>query len=195
MPTHPVATGLTRLHRQAGGPFLRLGRLDRPIGSWLLFMPCLWSALLAANAGAPLLTALWHIALFGLGAVAMRGAGCTYNDIVDRDIDAQVARTRSRPLPSGQLGVKAAVAFAVAQALTGLVVLLQLNAFAILTGIASLAVVAVYPFMKRITSWPQSVLGLAFSWGALMGWAAAFGRLDAPGPLALCRVDPLGHRL
>jgi 4-hydroxybenzoate polyprenyltransferase len=110
----------------------------------------------------------------------MRGAGCTWNDIVDRDLDGRVERTRSRPIPSGQVSTAQAAAFLVAQALVGLVVLLQFNGFAIGTGIASLAIVVVYPFMKRITYWPQIVLGLAFSWGALMGWAAAFGRLDAP---------------
>jgi 4-hydroxybenzoate polyprenyltransferase len=110
----------------------------------------------------------------------MRGAGCTWNDIVDRDLDARVERTRSRPIPSGQVSVQQAAAFLLVQALIGLLVLLQFNIFAIATGIASLAIVAIYPFMKRITYWPQIVLGLAFSWGALMGWAAAFGRLDAP---------------
>ncbi len=118
--------------------------------------------------------------LFFVGAFAMRGAGCTWNDIVDRDLDAMVERTRSRPIPSGQVSVRAAAVFLVAQALLGLAVLLQFNAFTILTGIASLAVVAIYPFMKRITYWPQIVLGLAFSWGALMGWPAIFGRLDWP---------------
>jgi 4-hydroxybenzoate polyprenyltransferase len=115
-----------------------------------------------------------------VGAFAMRGAGCTWNDIVDRDLDAQVERTRSRPIPSGQVGTAQAAAFLVAQAVVGLAVLLEFNRFAIGTGIASLGIVAIYPFMKRITYWPQIVLGLAFSWGALMGWAAAFGRLDAP---------------
>jgi 4-hydroxybenzoate polyprenyltransferase len=120
------------------------------------------------------------VALFFVGAFVMRGAGCTWNDIVDRDLDGRVERTRSRPIPSGQVSVGQAAAFMVAQALVGLLVLVQLNGFAILTGIASLAIVAVYPFMKRITHWPQTVLGLAFSWGALMGWAAWFGRLDLP---------------
>jgi 4-hydroxybenzoate polyprenyltransferase len=110
----------------------------------------------------------------------MRGAGCTWNDILDRDLDAKVARTRSRPIPSGQVSVKAAAAFLVAQALVGLAVLLQFNWFTVMAGIASLAIVAIYPLMKRVTWWPQIVLGLAFSWGALMGWAALFGRLDAP---------------
>jgi 4-hydroxybenzoate polyprenyltransferase len=160
-------------------PYLRLARLDRPIGSWLLLMPCWWSAALTAGIahdvnGLPLI-----LLLFFIGAFAMRGAGCTWNDITDRELDAKVERTRSRPIPSGQLSVAQAAGFLVLQALIGLAVLLQFNRFAILTGIASLAVVAVYPFMKRITWWPQIVLGLAFSWGALMGFAATFGRLDA----------------
>jgi 4-hydroxybenzoate polyprenyltransferase len=160
-------------------PYLRLARLDRPIGSWLLLIPCWWSAGLAAIA-AGLLVDIWHLVLFFVGAFAMRGAGCTWNDIVDRDLDAKVERTRSRPIPSGQVSVRAAALFLVAQALVGLAVLLQFNAFTIWTGIASLGVVAIYPFMKRITYWPQIVLGLAFSWGALMGWPALFGRLDWP---------------
>ena len=160
-------------------PYLRLARADRPIGSWLLLLPCWWSAGLAAIAAGHPFPNPWHVALFFVGAFMMRGAGCTWNDILDRDLDAKVARTRSRPIPSGQVSVKAAAAFLVAQALVGLVVLLQFNRFTILLGIASLAVVAVYPLMKRITWWPQIVLGLAFSWGALMGYAAVFGRLDA----------------
>jgi 4-hydroxybenzoate polyprenyltransferase len=160
-------------------PYLRLARLDRPIGSWLLLMPCWWSAGLAGmNAGR--LPSGWHVLLFFIGAFAMRGAGCTWNDLVDRDLDARVERTRSRPIPSGQVSAVQAAAFMCAQAFVGLLVLLQFNGVTILCGFASLAVVAVYPFMKRITSWPQIVLGLAFSWGALMGWPAAFGRLDWP---------------
>jgi 4-hydroxybenzoate polyprenyltransferase len=159
-------------------PYLRLARLDRPIGSWLLLMPCWWSAGLAGMA-ADRLPNLWHIVLFFIGAFAMRGAGCTWNDVVDRDLDGKVERTRSRPIPSGQVTVAQATVFMLAQALVGLSVLLQFNTFTILTGLASLAVVAVYPFMKRVTYWPQIFLGLAFSWGALMGWPAAFGRLDA----------------
>ncbi|HZO46318.1 MAG TPA: 4-hydroxybenzoate octaprenyltransferase [Xanthobacteraceae bacterium] len=160
-------------------PYLRLARLDRPIGSWLLLIPCWWSLGLAGiHAGQ--IVSLWYVVLFFIGAFAMRGAGCTWNDIVDRDLDAKVERTRSRPIPSGQVSVQAATGFLVAQALLGLLVLLQFNAFTIATGIASLAVVAIYPFMKRITYWPQIVLGLAFSWGALMGWPATFARLDWP---------------
>jgi 4-hydroxybenzoate polyprenyltransferase len=117
--------------------------------------------------------------LFFIGAFAMRGAGCTWNDITDRDLDAQVERTRSRPIPAGQVSVPQAAAFLVLQALVGLLVLLQFNRFAIGCGITSLVIVAVYPFMKRITYWPQIVLGLAFSWGALMGFAVIFGRIDA----------------
>src|SRR5690606_23784718 len=117
----------------------------------------------------------WFLVLFFVGAVAMRGAGCTYNDLVDADIDEKVERTRSRPLPSGKVTRRQAWLFLVLQAMVGLLVLVQFNSFAILLGIASLAVVAIYPFMKRITNWPQFVLGLAFSWGALMGWAAEFG--------------------
>jgi 4-hydroxybenzoate polyprenyltransferase len=159
-------------------PYLRLARLDRPIGSWLLLMPCWWSAALSAGVAHQLSHLPLHIALFFIGAFAMRGAGCTWNDITDRDLDARVERTRSRPIPAGQVSVKQALAFLIAQALIGLAVLLQFNRFAILTGIASLIIVAIYPFMKRITWWPQIVLGLAFSWGALMGFAVTFGRLD-----------------
>lgn len=160
-------------------PYLRLARLDRPIGSWLLLMPCWWSVGLAGMASGHL-PSLTHIVLFFIGAFAMRGAGCTWNDLVDRDLDGKVERTRSRPIPSGQVTAKQAAVFMLAQALVGLAVLLQFNWFTVFTGLASLGVVAVYPFMKRITYWPQIFLGLAFSWGALMGWPAAFGRLDWP---------------
>jgi 4-hydroxybenzoate polyprenyltransferase len=160
-------------------PYLRLARFDRPIGSWLLLMPCWWSAALSAGIAHRLDRLPLDVALFFVGAFVMRGAGCTWNDITDRDLDAKVERTRSRPIPAGQVSVKQALAFLVAQALVGLAVLLQFNRFAVATGIASLLIVAVYPFMKRITWWPQIVLGLAFSWGALMGFAVTFGRLDA----------------
>src|SRR5450631_1779320 len=160
-------------------PYLRLSRLDRPIGSWLLLMPCWWSAALAAGVIGKLGQLPLIIVLFFVGAFVMRGAGCTWNDITDRDLDAKVERTRSRPIPAGQVSVPQAAAFLVAQALVGLAVLLQFNRFAIATGIASLIIVAVYPFMKRITWWPQIVLGLAFSWGALMGFAVTLGRIDA----------------
>ena len=160
-------------------PYLRLARLDRPIGSWLLLMPCWWSSGLAGMQAGHL-PSPWHIVLFFIGAFAMRGAGCTWNDLVDRDLDGKVERTRSRPIPSGQVTARQAAMFLIAQALVGLLVLLQFNTFTIFCGFASLLVVAIYPFMKRITYWPQIVLGLAFSWGALMGWPAAFGRLDWP---------------
>jgi 4-hydroxybenzoate polyprenyltransferase len=160
-------------------PYLRLARLDRPIGSWLLLMPCWWSVGLAGMHN-DRLPSLWHIVLFFIGAFAMRGAGCTWNDLVDRDLDGRVERTRSRPIPSGQVTVAQATMFMVAQALVGFLVLIQFNPFTVATGIASLLVVVIYPFMKRITYWPQIFLGLAFSWGALMGWPAAFGRLDWP---------------
>jgi len=169
-----------RIAPAATRPYLRLARFDRPIGAWLLLLPCWWSAGLAAIKSGSAFPNPWHLLLFFAGAFVMRGCGCTWNDIVDRNIDAQVARTRSRPIPSGQVSLTGALIFLVMQALVGLLVLLQFNGFAIATGIASLAIVAVYPFMKRITYWPQIFLGLAFSWGALMGWAAAFGRLDPP---------------
>jgi 4-hydroxybenzoate polyprenyltransferase len=157
-----------------------LTRLDRPIGWWLLLLPCWWSSALAAVANDAWGPSPWHIFLFLVGAIVMRGAGCTWNDFVDRDIDGRVERTRSRPIPSGQISVTAALIFLALQALVGLLVLVQFNRFAIGTGIASLGVVAIYPFMKRYTYWPQIFLGLAFSWGALMGWAAARGALEWP---------------
>jgi 4-hydroxybenzoate polyprenyltransferase len=160
-------------------PYLRLARLDRPIGSWLLLMPCWWSVGLAGMRAGHL-PGIWHIVLFFIGAFAMRGAGCTWNDLVDRNLDRLVERTRSRPIPSGQVTVVQAAAFMAAQALIGLVVLLEFNTFTIVTGLVSLVVVVVYPFMKRVTYWPQIGLGLAFSWGALMGWPAAFAELGWP---------------
>ncbi|MFC7051798.1 4-hydroxybenzoate octaprenyltransferase [Hansschlegelia quercus] len=165
-------------------PFLRLARADRPIGAWLLFWPCAWSVALAAVASDARYPDPILLILLAIGAVAMRGAGCTYNDLVDRDIDAKVARTRSRPLPSGQVTAKGAAIFLAVQLLVGLTVLVSLPGFAILVGIFSIAPVALYPFMKRITWWPQAMLGICFGWGALMGWAAIFGRLDSA-PLAL----------
>ncbi|MEM9106555.1 MAG: 4-hydroxybenzoate octaprenyltransferase [Pseudomonadota bacterium] len=164
-------------------PYAQLARWDRPIGWQLLRWPCWWSVLLAANAqahSAPLQPGVivWHLFLFVVGAIVMRGAGCTYNDLVDHEIDKGVERTRSRPLPSGRVSRNQAKIFMIGQALVGLLVLLQFNLFAIVLGICSLAVVAIYPFAKRFTDWPQFFLGLAFSWGALMGWAAAFGSLS-----------------
>lgn len=159
-------------------PYVQLARLDRPVGWWLLLLPC-WESSALASAALHAPPNLWHLTLFFIGAVVMRGAGCTWNDITDRHLDAQVERTRSRPIPSGQVTVTQAAIFLVAQALVGLAVLLQFNGFAIMTGIGSLAIVAIYPFMKRITYWPQVTLGLAFSWGALMGFAVILGRIDA----------------
>lgn len=164
-------------------PFVQLARIDRPIGWWLLLLPCWQSSALAAAAagGGP---RWWHLLLFLIGAIAMRGAGSTYNDLVDRRIDAQVERTRGRPLPSGRVTPRQAKVFIVAQCLIGLVVLLSFqNPFTIALGFGSLVIVLAYPFMKRITSWPQAVLGLAFAWGGLMGWAAIFGSLAAPAVL------------
>ena len=178
----PSQNWVYRLLPRALWPHAQLARWDRPIGWQLLMWPCWWSAAMAANAAAaagiwsPAET-LWHLVLFAIGAIAMRGAGCTWNDLGDYRIDAMVARTRSRPLPSGRISKKAAAAFLVLQALVGLLVLLQFNRFAVILGIASLGVVAIYPFAKRFTNWPQFFLGLAFSWGALMGWAALFGSL------------------
>jgi 4-hydroxybenzoate polyprenyltransferase len=165
-------------------PYLRLARLERPIGWWLLLLPCWWSSALAAIAADQPYPSLWHLALFLIGAIAMRGAGSTYNDIVDRRLDASVERTRDRPVASGEVSVPAALAFVVLQCVIGLAVLLQFNAFAIATGFASVIIVLFYPFMKRVIWMPQIVLGLAFAWGALMGWAAAIGSLAAA-PLLL----------
>lgn len=157
-------------------PFVQLARLDRPVGWQLLLAPCWFSSLLAsiANNEAP---NLWLMTLFFIGAVATRGAGSTYNDLIDRDIDAKVERTRLRPLASGRVSPAAAVAFLVAQCLVGLLVLLSLNKFTIAVTAASVLIVAVYPFAKRFTQWPQAVLGCAFAYGALVGWAAQTGTL------------------
>lgn len=165
---------------RATRPYLRLARADRPIGSWLLLLPCWWSTALAALADGARWPNVKLLVLFAIGAIVMRGAGCTWNDILDRDLDASVERTRSRPIPSGQVSTKLAFVFLGVLTFIGLLVLVQMNRFAIMTGIASLLVVAVYPLAKRVTWFPQAVLGLAFSWGALMGWAAVFGRLDFP---------------
>jgi 4-hydroxybenzoate polyprenyltransferase len=161
-------------------PYARLARLDRPIGWWLLLLPCWWALALATGSSGGGLPSLWFAILFWIGAVVMRGAGCTLNDIVDRDFDAAVARTRSRPIPSGQVTIRGALVFLVMQCLIGLAVLVQFNLYTIFLGAASLLVVAIYPFMKRITDWPQFVLGLAFNWGALVGWTAVTGSLAWP---------------
>jgi 4-hydroxybenzoate polyprenyltransferase len=164
-------------------PYLHLARLDRPIGTWLLLFPCWWSILLATSNRPDMETAVFF-ALFAIGAVVMRAAGCTLNDIADRNFDAQVARTATRPIPSGAIGVRHAIGFLGLLLVLGLIILLQFNLFAIKVGILSLALVAIYPFMKRFTHWPQAVLGLAFNWGALLGWAAVRGDITAA-PVAL----------
>ena len=162
-------------------PYLRLSRADRPIGTWLLYIPCIWGILLAAlQTGDFRAGDLWLILGCGAGAWLMRGAGCTWNDITDRKFDAQVARTRSRPIPSGQVTVRGALFWMVAQALIAFCILISFGTPAVLIGIASLGFVAIYPFAKRFTWWPQVFLGLAFNWGALLGWVAHSGRLDWP---------------
>ncbi len=161
-------------------PFARLARLDRPIGFWLLFWPCAFSLAMAAMAVPARGFNWWSLALMLIGAVAMRGAGCTLNDIVDAKLDASVARTRSRPIPAGAVTRRQAIVFLGLQLLVGLVVLCQFNLTTIGLGVLSLVLVAIYPFMKRVTWWPQLFLGLAFSWGALMGWASETGSLALP---------------
>ncbi|WP_296102736.1 4-hydroxybenzoate octaprenyltransferase [uncultured Agrobacterium sp.] len=180
----PSNNWVYRILPRALWPYAQLARWDRPIGWQLLMWPCFWSAALAANAAKQVGsfswgTLLFHLFLFFAGSVAMRGAGCAYNDLVDHKIDMAVTRTRSRPLPSGRVTRTQAKIFIVAQALAGLIVLLCFNSFAILLGLSSLIFVAIYPFAKRFTNWPQFFLGLAFSWGGLMGWAAQFGSLNA----------------
>ncbi|MCJ8517578.1 4-hydroxybenzoate polyprenyltransferase [Pseudorhizobium tarimense] len=178
----PSGNWVYRVLPRSAWPYAQLARWDRPIGWQLLMWPCFWSSALAANHAADLdqlsvSLFVFHLFLFFAGSVAMRGAGCTYNDLVDHVIDSEVARTRSRPLPSGRVSRFEAKAFLAVQAMVGLLVLIQFNASAITLGILSLAVVAVYPFAKRFTDWPQFFLGLAFSWGGLMGWAGIFGGL------------------
>jgi 4-hydroxybenzoate polyprenyltransferase len=164
-------------------PYLQLMRLDRPIGIWLLFWPCLFGLVLGTMAQDRIFSDwrdFYYVVLCGLGSIVMRGAGCTFNDIMDRKFDAAVARTRGRPIPSGRVSVRAAAIFLVAQCLAGLVILVQFNRFAIALGAASLLLVAAYPFMKRITWWPQAWLGLTFNWGALLGFAAETGDTGWP---------------
>ncbi|MDX2202780.1 MAG: 4-hydroxybenzoate octaprenyltransferase [Hyphomicrobiaceae bacterium] len=161
-------------------PYVRLARFDRPAGAWLLLFPCWWSMLLAQDALGQGVPRLWYMLLFAIGAFVMRGAGCAYNDIVDADFDARVARTASRPIPSGQVTKRQALAFAAGLCLAGFLVLIQFNWTTVLVGIASLGMVALYPFAKRYTNWPQLVLGLTFKWGALVGWTAITGSLGWP---------------
>jgi len=160
-------------------PWLRLSRIDRPIGTWLVLLPCWWGVGLAMLADRPRLVDLWIVLACGIGALVMRGAGCTWNDITDRDIDGSVDRTRKRPIPSGQVTLRGAVGWLVLQSLIGLVILLTLNGAAIWLGFLSLLPVAIYPFAKRFTWWPQVFLGIAFNWGAMLAYAAHLGRLDA----------------
>ncbi|MEG9884558.1 MAG: 4-hydroxybenzoate octaprenyltransferase [Hyphomicrobiales bacterium] len=171
---------VNRLAPQWARPYCQLSRLDRPIGIWLLLIPCWWSLGLAQMATRGGLPDPWLLMLFAVGAVAMRGAGCTYNDIIDRNLDAHVARTRSRPIPSGRVSVCRSIAFMITLSLIGLIVLVQFNRLTIALALGSLIPVAIYPFMKRITHWPQIFLGLTFNWGALLGWTAVLGRLDWP---------------
>ena len=162
-------------------PYMYLMRLDRPVGVWLLVIPCWWSIALAADDTWPSLVLL---ALFALGAVIMRGAGCVMNDIADRDFDGQVARTATRPIPAGDVTVREAVLFLGLLGMLGFLILIQFNLFAIGVGVLSIATVAIYPYMKRFTYWPQMFLGISFNWGALLGWAAVKGDLSAaPGVL------------
>jgi 4-hydroxybenzoate polyprenyltransferase len=171
-----VGDWLDRWLPRRAEPYARLARLDRPIGTWLLLFPGWWGIALAG----PRWPDPALIALFALGAVAMRGAGCTLNDIADRDYDGKVARTRLRPIPSGRVSVRQAALFMLALLAIGAAVLLSLNMASIRLGIAVLALIATYPFMKRITYWPQLFLGLNFNWGALIGWTAATGGLAWP---------------
>jgi len=176
----PASNLVDRFAPAAVRPYLRMARIDRPIGWQLLLLPCWWSSALAA-AAADARPNIAHLALFLVGAIAMRGAGSVWNDIVDRDLDRAVARTRNRPLASRRLSVRSATIFAALLCAVGLAVLLSFNGFSIALGMMSLFPVAAYPFMKRVSDHPQIVLGLAFAWGALMGWAAFFGAL-APAP-------------
>lgn len=175
----PRGGWVDRYTPRAARPYIRLARLDRPIGSWLLLFPCWWAIALAGAAPLTLEFATLFI-LFGVGAVVMRGAGCTYNDICDRDFDAQVARTRDRPLPAGEVTVFQAVLFMTLLLAMGFGVLVSFNTYAIGVGVASLVLVFTYPLMKRVTFWPQFFLGLAFNWGALLGWAAVRAELALP---------------
>jgi len=173
-------TWIDRILPESLRPYGRLARLDRPIGTWLLLLPCWWGVALAADGWPD-----WRLLiLFAVGSLVMRGAGCTINDLADRDFDDKVARTANRPIASGAVSVRMAVVFLCLQLLIGLVVLLQLNTYTILLAISSLALVVMYPFAKRVTYWPQLVLGLTFNWGALVGWSAVEGSLgQLPGLL------------
>ena len=182
LPDAPADNWVDRLAPQPLRPWLKLGRFDRPIGAWLLMLPG-WQAVALAGAAQGHGPDLRLLAPIAVGALVMRGAGCAYNDIVDREVDARVARTALRPIPSGQISVKQAWAYVLLLSLIGLAILVSLKPAAIALGVGSLALVAAYPFMKRITWWPQAWLGLTFNWGALLGWAAATGSLGWPAVL------------
>ena len=185
LPDAVIANPLWRYAPAALRPYIQLARVDRPIGWWLLLLPC-WESSALATASLRRPPDFWLLTLFFIGAVVMRGAGSTYNDYVDREIDARVARTRGRPLASGRVSVRAAWWFIVAQCLIGLGVLLSLNGLSIALGFLSPFIVLLYPFAKRFTSWPQAILGLAFGYGGLLGWTAVTGSLDAPALLIYC---------
>ena len=180
----PPGNWVDRFVPQQFRAYARLARLDRPIGWWLLLIPCWWSLALAQIAKGGGTPNLFYALLFLIGAIIMRGAGCTLNDIADRDFDARVERTRGRPIPSGAVSVKGAVVFLIALCLLGLIILIQFNWTTVIIGAASLILVVIYPFMKRFTYWPQIFLGLAFNWGALVGWSAIHDGLKAA-PLIL----------
>ena len=171
---------MIRMAPRRARPYLRLMRADRPIGTWLLLLPCLWSVSLASYSQAGQGPNPWYVFLFALGAFVMRAAGCVVNDLWDRDIDAKVARTASRPIASGEIAVRSALLFLACLLLAGLLILVQFNSQTILLGVASLGLVAVYPLMKRITYWPQAFLGLTFNWGALLAWASVEGGIGWP---------------
>jgi len=171
---------MIRMAPWAARPYMRLIRADRPIGTWLLLLPCLWSVTMASQAVLDKTPSPWFILLFAVGAFVMRSAGCVINDLWDRDIDGRVARTATRPIASGEISVKQALVFLGCLLLVGLCVLLQFNVAAITLGVASLGLVAVYPLMKRITYWPQAFLGLTFNWGALLAWCAVEGTVGWP---------------
>jgi 4-hydroxybenzoate polyprenyltransferase len=182
LPDAPASNWVDRYAPERLRPWLRLGRFDRPAGTWLLLLPG-WQALALGPAMQGRLPSLWLIVLFGIGAAMMRGAGCAYNDIVDRDLDAKVARTALRPIPSGQIRVRHAWLYLAGLCAIGLAVLATMNRLAIALGVGSLGLIAVYPFMKRVTWWPQAWLGLTFNWGALLGFAAATETLGLPAAL------------
>jgi 4-hydroxybenzoate polyprenyltransferase len=176
----PPSNWVDRWAPESWRPYLRLGRFDRPIGAWLLLFPCWWSQTLAQIAAGDTFLNFGYLVLFAIGALSMRAAGCAYNDYIDRDIDAKVHRTANRPIPSGQVSPEGALVFVAAMAGIGLAVLLNFNWFTIWLAISSLLMVAAYPFAKRVIPYPQLVLGFAFSWGALVGWAAVKGSLGLP---------------